>query len=248
MHSLRSIKYLASRIAWTAASACFALGLARADAELLQPFTATYAASYRGYEAGNLTFSLERDPTTGRYVYQTTADPSFLARLIVSRAAVERSEMLIDEKGVRPLEWRFEDGKAGDAGDGLLTFDWQNGRVSGTIERKKIDLPLNERLQDRLSIQIYVASALLRGADPGTIPMIDDNRIKQYSYTRKNTTTLDTALGPMETVVYESTREGSARVSRFWMAPKLQYLPVRAEQIRKGKVETVMEIKALEEK
>ena len=29
-------------------------------------------------------------------------------------------------------------------------------------------------------------------------------------------------------------------MSRFWMAPSLEYLPVRAEQIRKGKVETVM--------
>ena len=154
--------------------------------------------------------------------------------------------MLIDEHGVRPLEWRFEDGNARDEKDGALTFDWQNGRVSGTIEREKIELPTEPGLQDRLSIQIYVTTALLRGSEPGRIPMIDDNRIKHYAYTQKGTATIDTALGQMDTVIYESTREGSSRVARFWMAPKLQYLPVRAEQERKGKVETVMEIKALE--
>lgn len=220
----------------------------RAESLAPQPFTATYSASYRGIEAGNLTFSLEYNEATGRYIYETTADPSFLARLVVSRAAVERSEMLIDEHGVRPLEWRFEDGNARDAKDGALTFDWQNGRVSGTIEREKIELPTEPGLQDRLSIQIYVTTALLRGTEPGTIPMIDDNRIKRYTYTRKGTETVDTALGELDTVIYESTREGSSRVARFWMAPKLQYLPVRAEQERKGKVETVMEVKALEQK
>ena len=51
----------------------------------------------------------------------------------------------------------------------------------------------------------------------------------------------DSALGKLDTGMYESTREGgSSRTSRFWMAPSLEFLPVRAEQIRKGRVETVM--------
>lgn len=212
-----------------------------------QPFVAKYSASYRGMEAGNITFSLQHDAATGRYIYQTTADPSFLARFVVSRAAIERSEMLIDEKGVRPLEWRFDDGRSGDAKDGTLSFAWESGRVSGTIEREKIDFPTQDRLQDRLSVQIHVATQLLRGQEPGTVALIDDNRIKEYTYTRTGTATLDTALGKIETVIYESTRPGSSRVSRFWMAPSLDYVAVRAEQVRKGKVETVMLIKSLDQ-
>lgn len=210
-----------------------------------QPFTATYSASYRGINAGALSFSLTRDGQ-GRYVYETTARPSFLARLVVSSAAVERSVLSIDEQGVRPLEWKLDDGKASDQDDGSLSFDWEAERVSGIIEREKIDLPTQPGLQDRLSIQIAVMTSLLRGEEPGTIPMIDDNRIKHYTYTKTGTATLETALGSVETVIYESTREGSSRVSRFWMAPKWQYLPVRAEQVRKGKVETVMEIRKLQ--
>lgn len=217
-----------------------------ATAAIPAPFVAKYSAAYRGMEAGTITFSLQRDAGTGRYLYQTTADPSFLARLVVSRAAVERSELMIDEAGVHPLHWRFDDGRASDEKDGELTFAWDTERVTGTIEREKIDLPTQPSLQDRLSIQIYVATALLRGQEPGTIALIDDNRIKQYTYARTGTATIDTALGSMDTVIYESTRAGSSRVARFWMAPSLQYLPVRAEQVRKGKVETVMQIKSLD--
>lgn len=235
-----------SKLATTIAFALFAVLTVHADSAALPPsFTASYAASYRGIEAGTLTFSL-RPESPGRYVYETKADPSFLARLVVSRNAIERSEMLIDENGVRPLRWTLDDGKAGDKDDGSLTFDWDAGRVTGRADAKSVDLPTQPGIQDRLSIQIAVMTALLRGEEPGEIPLIDDEKVKLYTYRRTGTAVMETPLGRLDTVIYESAREGSSRLSRFWMAPSLDYIPVRAEQIRKGKVETVMTIRSLE--
>ena len=222
------------------AAAFFTSVQARADSESIEPFTATYAASYRGMEAGNLTFTFKHADEPGQFIYETTADPSFLASLVVSRAAVERSILTFDAEGVKPLEWKLDDGKTGDKADGTLSFDWPSNRVTGRIEREAIDFPTQAGLQDRLSIQIAVMAALLRGEEPGTIPMIDDNRVKHYTYSKTGTATLETPLGKIETVIYESTREGSNRQSRFWLVPKMEYLAARAEQIRKGKVETVM--------
>ena len=91
---------------------------------------------------------------------------------------------------------------------------------TGEIESERIELPLEPGLQDRLSIQIDVVTSLLRGEEPGTIPLIDDNRVKRYSYVKKETTAVDTKLGKLDTVVYESTREGSNRQSRFWLVPE----------------------------
>jgi len=220
---------------------------ASADPAKPEPFVATYAASYRGIGAGKLTFTLKPAAGAGQFVYETTADPSFLARLVVSGAAIERSTLHIDEQGVRPLHWMLDDGKSSDADDGVLTFDWQDNVVSGVVEREAIELPTQPGLQDRLSIQLSVMTSLMRGTEPGTIPLIDDNRIKHYTYTKTGEAVIDTALGSVETVIYESTRKGSSRVARFWMAPKFGYLPLRAEQKRKGKVETVMVIEALEQ-
>lgn len=213
---------------------------ARADTIVPKPFTATYDVTYRGLSAGQLTFKLSRDEATGRYTYETTAAPSFLARFIISSAASERTVMEIGPEGVRPLEWHFDDGKSGTDKDGQLQFDWTRNVASGEIEGKQIELPLEAGLQDRLSIQIDVVTSLLRGEDPGTIPLIDGTRVKRYNYVKKETSIIDTALGKLDTTLYESTREGSDRQSRFWMVPKMEYLAARAEQLRKGKVETVM--------
>ena len=211
-----------------------------------KPFTATYEVSYRGMRAGTLTFKLSRDPATGHYIYETTADPSLLARFVVSSAASERSILEIGPGGVRPLDWQLDDGRSGTAKDGKLTFDWSSNVATGKIEDEKIELGLEPGLQDRLSIQISVVTSLLRGQEPGTIPLIDDNRIKRYTYVAKELAVIDTQLGKLETILYESTREGSNRQSRFWMVPKMEYIAARAEQIRKGKVETVMVLTSFE--
>jgi hypothetical protein len=226
---------------------CFVLtvamqGRVQAAQPIPAPFTATLSAEYRGLSAGTLTFSFRHDEATGHYIYETRANPSMLARLIVSRDAIERSEMQIDDQGVHPLHWRVEDGKSGAKEDGELTFDATTGRVRGKLKNQPVDLPLEAGVQDRISVQIAIITALVRGAEPGTIPMVDDDHIKYYQYRKKATETLDTQLGKFETVVYEGKREGSDRVSRFWFAPSLGYTPVRAEQERKGKVETVMTI------
>jgi hypothetical protein len=214
---------------------------AHGEAAVPKPFSATYAVSYRGISAGTITFTFSHDPATGRYAYETHPNPGALARLFVSSAAVERSVMQIDDSGTRPIEWQLDDGKTSKAKDGELHFDWSRNSVTGTIEGEPVNLTAEPGTQDRSSIQIAVTTALLRGVDPGTIALIDDNRIKRYVYTKKEQATVDSALGKLDTVIYESTREGgSSRTSRFWMAPSLEYLPVRAEQIRKGKVETVM--------
>ena len=214
---------------------------AHAEAAVPRPFSATYAVSYRGIGAGTITFTFSHDPATGRYTYETHPNPGTLARLFVSKAAVERSVMEIDAAGTRPIEWQLDDGKSSKDGDGELHFDWSRSTVTGTVEGEPVNLTAEPGTQDRSSIQIAVTTALLRGVEPGTIALIDDNRIKRYVYTKKEQATVDSALGKVDTVIYESTREGgSSRTSRFWMAPSLEYLPVRAEQIRKGKVETVM--------
>lgn len=231
-----------------AAGATLLIGIAgfasaNSEATAPQPFTATYEAEYRGIRAGELTFKLERD-ADGRYIYETRANPSALARLIVSRDAVERTVMEIDANGVRPIEWILDDGKSGEKGDGALRFDWGNGVVTGRIGGEDIRFPTEPKMQDRLSIQIAVVTALLRGQEPGEFPMIDDNRVKRYTYTKKQLETVETPLGPFETTIYESTRPGSSRIARFWLAPRLNFTPARAVQVRKGKVETVMILKA----
>jgi Protein of unknown function (DUF3108) len=222
--------------------------LAHAAAPVLQPYVATYAVSYRGIDAGTITMQLSRDPTSSRYTFETRANPSALARLVIGRDAIERTIVEPTEAGIRPVKWHLEDGKNGKDGDGDLTFDWSANKVTGEYEGKPVELPTQPGLQDRLSIQLAVSAALVQGREPASIVMVNGDKTREYTYARGETAQLDTKIGKQATIVYESTRPSSNRVSRVWHAPDLEYLPVRAEQIREGKVETVMQLVTLERK
>ena len=212
----------------------------RAAPTLPQPFVATYAVSFRGISAGTLTMEWRRDTQPDRYVFETKANPSTLAKLVVSDSAFERTQLEVTDDGLRPLSWEANDGRSGVKGDGKLEFDWTSKTVSGTYEGESVKFPLEPGMQDRLSIQLGVMASLLAGHEPGTIAMINGDSIRHYTYTRGKSEPVQSKLGTLETVVYESTRPNSNRLSRVWHTPSLEYLPARAEQIRKGKVETVM--------
>jgi len=218
---------------------------AHATPTVPQPFVASYAVSYRGLSGGILRMEWRQDGQN-RYVFETSAKPSTLARLIISSDAFERTTLELTPQGLRPLTWEANDGRSGVKGDGKLQFDWNTNTVSGTYEGQPVKLALEPGMQDRLSIQIGVMAALAGGTEPGTIAMVNGDNIRHYTYTRGNTETVQSELGPLEAVIYESTRAGSNRLSRVWHVPSLEYLPARAEQVRKGKVETVMTLISVE--
>ena len=84
-------------------------------------------------------------------------------------------------------------------------------------------------------MQALVLLRLRNGTEPGTISMIEKDRIKHYRYTFLRRETLKTAIGEFETVVYRSARDGSDRETISWHAPKLGFTLVQAEQRKEGK-------------
>ena len=210
--------------------------------DLLQPFRAKYSVSYRGLGAGNLVFTLRHLADGNRFEYFSKPEPSLLARIAISGDALETSEFELQDERVRPLRYRVDDGRSATDDDVRLDFNWDRGTVEGIAEDRQVQLELTPGMQDRMSIQVEVIAALAAGREPGTISMIDEDRVKHYTYTREGTERISTPEGTFDTVIYSSTRPGSDRVARFWYARELGYVPVLGHQIRKGKLETIMKL------
>jgi len=204
------------------------------------PFVGTYSVEYRGIRAGTIDFILRKN--AAGFVYESVAHPRGLARLVVDDKVREASEFVVRDGRIVPLAYELDDGTKSTSEDTRLTFDWTAAKARGMHENKAIELPLAEGVQDRMSAQIVIMQMLAAGKPPTTLTFIDRDALKEYSYVRLKSERIKTALGEIDTVVYSSSRPGSNRVSRLWYAPALGYAPVRGEQERKGKVETVFEV------
>ena len=206
----------------------------------LAPFSARYLADWKSINVGTSDLELKPDAEPGHYVYTWTITARGIFRLYRDEVT-QKSWFSIAAYHVRPEKYQAEDGSSSVD----LSFDWNEGRVRGTSEKKAVDLALKEGTQDVMSIQVEVMLDLRKGNLPKTFQIIDKDELKEFSYSQEGNATLKTALGDLDTVIVASQRAGNNRILRMWFAPSLGFVPVQAERTRDGKLEFAMRIKSL---
>jgi hypothetical protein len=219
------------------------LAAAAADSpDQLKPFQASYSWTWHGATVAVSTLKLEHGDGDN-WVYSSSSEPRGLGHLYPMRPVL-RSNLRITDQGVQPLSFKADG--SGDSHNADVMFDWSAGRATGVYEGTAIDMPIKPGIQDDLSVQIAMMLELLHGRTPDQLSMISKNSAREYRYRREGTESLTTPLGQVDTVIYSSQHPGSPRVTRFWCAPTMGYLPMRVEQKRIDKVEWSMEIRSVE--
>jgi len=219
--------------AWLALGATMTATAASSPEPALAPFVAEYEVRYGRMAVGTSRTELAR--AGAHWSFESTTVATGLARMIASGTLLQRSEFELVPEGPRPMRYRFDDGTKRTDRDVQLDFDWPAGRVRGTAEDAPVDLALVPGLQDPASMQAVMLAHLRAGREPGTISMIEKDRVKYYRYTFLRREKLKTAIGEIDTVVYRSARDGSDRETITWHAPTLGYVAVQAEQLIDGK-------------
>ncbi|HEY3784995.1 MAG TPA: DUF3108 domain-containing protein [Steroidobacteraceae bacterium] len=219
-----------------------ALGWHSALAAELEPFEASYAWAWHGMTVAVSTLDLEHREDI--WVYRSRSEPRGIGRMFSERPAQE-SILRVTAAGTQPLSYKADDGTSSTARDVDVRFDWAHGHVAGVYEDTPVDMPTRPGLQDDLSVQIALMVDLLRGRPPAEVLLLDRDAVREYSYTREGEETLETPLGRVATVIYQSHKRNSPRVTRFWCAPAHGYIPVRVQQLRLGEVQWTMRIQSL---
>jgi Protein of unknown function (DUF3108) len=210
----------------------------------LKPFEASYMVSWHGMNAGTSTMTFEA-AGGNNWVYHTANEPHGLFRAFLPDSITQRSEMRLTDKGIQPIHYVANDGTASKKRAMDLRFDWQRSRVTGTLDEQTVDVEVAPGTQDDLSVQIALVYELDNGRTPESFKTYGDRGAREYKYIREGSETLQTPLGSIETNIYRTERSGSPRVTRYWCAPSLGYLPLKAQQKRDGDVEWTMEIQKL---
>jgi hypothetical protein len=210
-----------------------------------QPIKITLDVEWRGMGAGTSTLHLTRDGAN-EYTYRSSNTARGLFKLAIPDTITQVSHFSLADGKVRPLSYVGDDGSSSTEKDVSLKFDWSAMRVTGIAEDKPVDAALTPGVQDSLSVQVALMCALAAGESPKSFQLIDKDQVKEYQYTHEGNATLDTPAGKLDTVIYTSQRKGAKRLTRLWIAPSLGYLPVRAEQVNKGKRELQLQLKSVE--
>jgi len=216
---------------------------AAALADELKPFEASYRWIWHGMTVASSTLQLQRQ-NDGKWIYRSNSEPRGIGRMFSERPTQE-SVLEVTDEGVRPLSYKADDGTSSTKRDADVQFDWEHKRVTGVYEDNKVDMPMPPGIQDDLSVQIALMVELLRGHTPDKFVLLSGNSVREYRYSRDGEEALKTPMGTIATLIYRSEKQYSPRVTRFWCAPSLGYIPLRVQQKRHDDVEWTMEAQSV---
>ena len=224
------------------------LGMSPSIAEPLKAHEIVYETSFKGIPAGSLVLTLTTGSSANAWHYETRALPNVLASLVINSSAREQGWFSVTTDGVIPQHYLLESGEKNSRHNTELSYDWTANHITGQVEGVALTISAPTQLQDVSSIRIAPTQDLLEGREPHEYTLLDGREIKTFVYTRFGSEHLNTALGDVDTVIFNSLRKGAdpnGRSWRYWYAPSLGWLPVRIEQREGGSARLVFKARSL---
>ena len=191
-------------------------------------FEARYLVAAGGLEIGSATVAL--DCEEDRYRYSSHSRITGVAAWLTKGDVVQESRGELRGLEVRPLRYRYE--RRGRGGDrtSKLVFDWARQRAEERTGEQHRALDVEAGTLDKLSVDLAAMLDLMSGKRRMEYVVADHGRLRKYRYQVIGEETVHVLAGTFDTLKLERVRLGKDTRILVWVAPEIDYLPVRIEQ------------------
>jgi hypothetical protein len=194
---------------------------------------------------GTTTLTLKRTPPD-HYIYQLSTQTRGLARLFVKDTILETSSGRIRASSVLPSRYVYI--QTGGSKESMISAqiesDTQRAIITGS--EGNFDLELQAGTVDRLAVHLAMMLYLQNNSLPAQFHLLDKTRLKEYTLVETGSETLKTPVGTFSTLIITRDEESGGRKTQMWVAPQLNYLPLRIRQDKNGSREFEMNLTQLE--
>jgi hypothetical protein len=206
-----------------------------APAAALTPHEAVYAASYNGL------------PITAKKTLARSDDGyrlSLVAKNLLGRIAETEAFHLDDSGTIHPDSYHYERSIFGRGREEIMTVE--PGRSEAIYLRKgeRHVIEMEDSYLGPLSYQLAMRRDLIENNPELCYQVIYRGRVKEYRFRRLGEEKLKTRAGTFDTIKLERVRDDDQRETLLWVAPSLDYLPVRLWQREEDGESYEMELKA----
>jgi len=206
----------------------------------LRGFHAEYVASYMAFKA-DVSMTLAKTNEPDEYLYRVETTARGLASLVRPGTGKETSRLRAAEGELQSLSYALDDGTDEVENDTTISFDYEAGLVHSIYKGEPVDIEVTPGLVDRLAADIIAINELRNDISPDGSEVVIRNSVRRYDLIPQGKETVTVEAGTFDTVVYLRQHPGSSRSAKIWYAPAADYLPVKIEQIKRGKTQVVAE-------
>lgn len=201
---------------------------------VLGAFDHRYDTSWGGFGVGQMQVKLNPEGEPGCYRYDATSHPN---ALVASLYGSPNQTSLFCIKDGRILSQHFSSVLPGDDKQSYtLDFDWTARTVKDEAGKSR-DIP--DDAIDSFALQQAVRLWVMSHAGDASPPlaeftMVDQKNLTHYKFKLAGKETVQTPAGPFDTVRLERI-DNPDKIGRFWLAQRLDWMPVVIETRNGGK-------------
>lgn len=206
-------------------------------AETLGDYSAKYAISLNGLQAGELTQQLET-LTDGLHRFRSTSKATGVIAVFKRDTVKETSLWSQTSQKIQPHQYLYQ--RSGGKKDKYLRmdFNWQDNTVHIDDKTHPWKLEVETDTLEKHIYQVQLRLDLLKNPEQTTFnyQIADGGHVKHYQIKQLGQETISTPLGEITAVKLKRLRErdnDKERETTLWCAPELNYLPVKLEHIEK---------------
>ena len=208
-------------------------------------FEADYTIQAKGVKIAKMKRRFTRFDD-GVYQYHSETRTTGLISLFRKDHIIEISKWRLDVDKIVPIDYYYDHSGGKKDRTVSITFDWEKNRITNSIDDSSWQMPTAPKVMDKLLYQLAIMYDLEAGKEPLHYMVADGGKTKNYNFEIIGEEIINTPLGNLEAIKLVRLRPNSRRKSTLWCAKKLEFLPIKVENIeRDGKI-TVALINSLE--
>ncbi|VEG14005.1 DUF3108 domain-containing protein [Moraxella cuniculi] len=116
-----------------------------------------------------------------------------------------------------------------------IRFNHTNKSVISTYKNNSTTLAMPKQAFDDLSLEAQIRQELLNGKFTGNYLLVKRSQIENTKFKRTGNTKITVPAGTYDTIRIDRIHDDKDRATSFWLAPTLNYLPIKVSQTNDGK-------------
>jgi len=198
-----------------------------ASAKSVEPSSANYNFTIEDKYKGTATRTLNKSGNTWKY--------NVNARVAGVATAAQNSTFTINGNNVVPTQASTTYKLLGVGRMHKLDFNPSSKKVVSNYRGKSTTMNMAQQAFDDLSLEVQIRQDLLNGKFSGNYYMAKKDKIEKTPFKKSGNTKITVPAGAFDTVRVDRVHDDNSRSTSFWLAPSLDYLPVKVSQINDGK-------------
>lgn len=205
----------------------------------LKPYKATYHVKKKGSVIAELTYQLKQDAESWKL--NTAAKPKGLAALVSNLTIKEESLFKLQHGLVSPISYSLAPSQK-NSKNPPVKIEYKPAKANHSSGSTNTTLTHEGPAYDSLSLQTQLMLDAQQNKANIDYQVIDDGQLQNQQYTKQAEELVSISRKQKHKAVKYSRSYGNKEV-HMWFAPELNYLLVKMQKYRKGKLKSELVLK-----